>query len=135
MPTRKSGGAREAERRKRERASKRPKKYEVAARARLEATFNDDPSAAGAARESIALMRAVIREKVRDPGVDLGTMLNSLVPMAAQIAKASDPEKRIELLTNDLRELGEELERIKGRHAARISRAAPATAPGTALPQ
>ena len=100
--------------------------------------LNLDDSMAGAGREAVTILRALLREELAEGAkgkVKPSTSRTRASQMAAMLAKSTEPEKRVEAAMNDLRELGDEVERIKGRHAARNIRAATPTAPGPTLPQ
>jgi hypothetical protein len=131
MPSEKSGGKRTADKKRAIQAVARGPEFDAAEVAAFAAVELREPTAAGALDEALAYLRVSMRRAASDPGVEPYARREQVARFAAMLAKSADPKKQIEALTNDLRELGAEVESIKVRHAARERRG---TTPETSAP-
>jgi hypothetical protein len=119
MPSKKSGGARATERKRRAQEAVRPKGYNARAIAKLKRRMKpSDGSIQGVLGKAVLALEATLDEAAGDPGVPPEYRREQMARIAAALAKAAEPKKLIDDLAADLRAAHAVIEALKEQHHA-----------------
>jgi hypothetical protein len=117
MAKRASGGKREGDKLRalRAEAAAASPLTDDAATAEFEAARVEGNGAAAAGLEALTTLRAAMRLAARNEAVPLSQRVDQVVRAASALAKAADPEARIEELATDLRAAHSDIQALEDR--------------------
>lgn len=115
MPSTKSGGARDTERRHRERNARRPKGWEAASRRRITRSLQ---KATDHLDFTVRLLKALALEALRDPGMPPEVSREQAARYASYLAKAADPKQKLDDMGAHLRKAYADIRQLEERVSA-----------------
>jgi len=115
MPSKKSGGARDTERRRRERDARRPKGWGAASRKRIARAIQ---RASDPLDFTVRLLKVLALEALRDPGMPPEISREQAARYASYLGKAADPKQKLDEMGAQLRKAFSDIRELEERVSA-----------------